>query len=89
MIEATWGTVGSGQHFETDVEVFADARTAPIRQVLDVFSNEKLRVTATTTHRSGRHLRIVVTVEIDALEHLDRLIAALVSVEGVLEVRRR
>ena len=89
LVAAQWNNKPGGQRFEADLEVIADRQTAPIRDVLDVFSGEKIRVLGTNTYSGGRYLRILVTVETESLDHLDRPLALLADVDGVIRARRR
>ena len=89
LIEAQWSADAGGQRFEADVEVIAERESVSIRDVLEAFSGEKMRVVATSTRGSGRELRIAVTVETDTTDHLDRSIVSLLKLDGVAAAHRR
>ncbi len=89
LIAAEWAGKAANRHFETDVEIIGDRQTTSIRDLLDVFAGEKMRVIGTSTHTGGRRLRVMVTVETGSLEHLERPIALLAKVEGVIAAHRR
>ncbi len=89
LIAAQWAERAANRHFETDVEIIGDRQATSIRDLLDVFAGEKMRVVGTSTHTGGRRLRVIVTVETVSLEHLERPIALLAKVEGVLAAHRR
>ncbi|UCD70101.1 MAG: bifunctional (p)ppGpp synthetase/guanosine-3',5'-bis(diphosphate) 3'-pyrophosphohydrolase [Betaproteobacteria bacterium] len=89
LIAAQWASRAGRQYFESDLEITADRQSAPIRSVLEVLAGEKVRVVGTNTRSGGRRLRIVVTVETQSVEHLDRPLALLSKIDGVIEVHRR
>ena len=89
LMEAEWASVADGQFYETDLEIIADRQMVSIREVLDVFSAEKLRVVGTNTHPGGQRMHIVVTVETQSLEHLERPLALLSGMSGIIQARRR
>lgn len=88
LIAAQWSGKAAGQSFVVDVEIIADRQTAPIREVLEVFAGEKMRVVGTNTYAGARGLRIVVSVETRSREHLERPLALLADVAGVSAARR-
>jgi GTP pyrophosphokinase len=88
LIEAQWANRAANQYFEADLEITADRQSAPIRAVLEVLAGEKVRVIGTNTQSGARRLRIVVTVETQSLEHLDRPLALLSNIDGVIEAHR-
>ena len=89
LMEAEWASVAGGQFYETDLEIIADRQMISIREVLEVFNAEKLRVIGANTHSGGRRMHIVVTVETESLEFLERPLAALARLSGVIQARRR
>ncbi|UCH47437.1 MAG: bifunctional (p)ppGpp synthetase/guanosine-3',5'-bis(diphosphate) 3'-pyrophosphohydrolase [Betaproteobacteria bacterium] len=88
LIEAQWANRAGNQYFEADLEITADRQSAPIRTVLEVLAGEKVRVIGTNTQSGGRRLRIVVTVETQTLEDLDRPLALLANIDGVIAAHR-
>jgi GTP pyrophosphokinase len=88
LVMAQWAERAANRRFETDIEIIADRQTVSIRDVLEAFAADKMRVVGTTTHAGGRRLRMVVTVETDSLEHLERPIALLSGIEGVTAAHR-
>ena len=88
LVMAQWAERAANRRFETDIEIIADRQTVSIRDVLEAFAADKMRVVGTTTHAGGRRLRMVVTVETDSLEHLERPIALLSGIDGVTAAHR-
>jgi GTP pyrophosphokinase len=88
LMEAEWANVAGDQYYEADVEAIADRQVVSIRDVLEVFSSEKLRVVGTNTHSGTRRMHIVVTVETQSLEQLERPLALLSNMDGIIHARR-
>jgi len=89
LMEAEWATRAGEQFYEADLEVIADRQMVSIRDVLEAIGTEKLRVIGTNAHSGGKRMHIVVTVEAQSLEHLDRPLAMLSDMEGIIQARRR
>jgi GTP pyrophosphokinase len=89
LIEAEWAARGGQRRYEADIEVFFDHQSASIRQVLEVFAREKIRMIGTSTYARGPRVRMLVTIEIDSLAQVERVTALLDDVEGVAVARRR
>ncbi len=88
LIEAEWANRAGHLYFEADLEITADRHSVPIRAVLEVLAGEKVRVIGTNTQPGGRRLRMVVTVETQSVEQLDRPLALLSNIEGVIAAHR-
>lgn len=88
LIDAGWAARSSRRNYETDLEVFVDRQTAPIPEVLELIAHEKVHMIGTNTHARGSRVRMVVTIEVDSLEQVERLTSLLADVEGVMGARR-
>ena len=89
LLEAAWATRGGHRRYETDMEIFLDQQSAPVREVLEVFAHEKVRMIGTSTFARGPRVRMVVTIEIDSLAQVEHVTALLADLHGVTGVRRR
>jgi GTP pyrophosphokinase len=89
LIEAEWAAHGGHRRYETDMELFLDHHSAPVREVLEVFAHEKVRMIGTSTYARGPRVRMVVTIEIDSLAQVEHVTALLTDLNGVTGVRRR
>ena len=88
MIEADWGQQRDGV-FSVDVVVQAQDRQGLLRDISEVLSREKINVTGVNT-QSKQHLAFMsFTVEISDLEQLQRTLAQVREVQGVLTASRR
>jgi GTP pyrophosphokinase len=88
MIEADWGRHGEGV-FSVDVVVQAQDRQGLLRDISEVFSREKINVTGVNTQSKQHMAYMSFTVEISDLEQLQRTLAQVREVQGVLTASRR
>ncbi len=88
LIDVTWGTNG-GQAYLVDVVVFASERPALLHDVLEAFAREKLSVRGfgSQVRRNEAHMQF--TIEVSDAASLNRAMAQLREVRGVLAARRR
>ncbi|TSA16162.1 MAG: bifunctional (p)ppGpp synthetase/guanosine-3',5'-bis(diphosphate) 3'-pyrophosphohydrolase [Betaproteobacteria bacterium] len=88
MIEANWGE-RKDWVFSVDIVVQAHDRQGLLRDISEVLSREKINVTGVNT-QSKQHLAYMsFTVEISDLEQLQRTLAQVREVKGVLTASRR
>jgi len=88
MIEADWGRQ-SDSVFSVDIVVQAHDRQGLLRDISEVLSREKINVTGVNTQSKQHLARMSFTVEISGLEQLQRTLAQVKEVEGVLSASRR
>jgi GTP pyrophosphokinase len=87
VIEATWG--GQQQTiYACDIHVEANDRQGLLRDISDVLSKEKVNVTAVKTQSKAGVARMAFTVELASAGQLQRILAILAEVDGVVAVRR-
>ena len=87
VIEATWG--GQQQSiYACDLHVEANDRQGLLRDISDVLSKEKVNVTAVKTQSKAGVARMAFTVELGSAGQLQRILAILAEVAGVVAVRR-
>ncbi|MBE0612216.1 MAG: bifunctional (p)ppGpp synthetase/guanosine-3',5'-bis(diphosphate) 3'-pyrophosphohydrolase [Burkholderiales bacterium] len=88
MIEADWGQHHDGV-FSVDIVVQAHDRQGLLRDISEVLSREKINVTGVNT-QSKQHMAFMsFTVDIPGLEQLQRTLAQVREVQGVLTASRR
>jgi GTP pyrophosphokinase len=87
VIETRWGEVDDGL-FAVDVEIQAQDRSGLLRDIGEVFSREKVNVTASRTGTKRLVARMAFTVEVTGLASLERALAAIREVPGVFSARR-
>ena len=88
LITAEWGTPRD-EVFPVDVVVEAMDRQALLRDVSEVFSREKINVTAVKTLTRNLQARMSFTLEVRSLEQLKQALRLVQDVPGVLSAARR
>jgi GTP pyrophosphokinase len=88
LIAADWGYSADAM-FAVDVPIEATDRTGLLRDITEILSRERLNVTATNSASRDSSARILLTVEIDNLEHLHRVLTLVKNVAGVSRAVRR
>jgi len=88
MIEADWGS-RRDEVFPVDVVVEAGDRPGLLRDISEVFSREKINVTAANTLTKQHLARMGFTIEVAGVEQLKRALALVREVPGVLGAARR
>jgi GTP pyrophosphokinase len=88
LITADWGA-RRAEVFPVDVIVEAMDRQGLLRDVSEVFSKEKINVTAVNTLSRNLQARMSFTLEVPDLEQLKRALAQVREVSGVLAAGRR
>jgi GTP pyrophosphokinase len=88
LITAEWGRPRD-EVFPVDVVVEAMDRQGLLRDVSEVFSREKINVTAVNTQSKNLQARMAFTLEVRGLVELKRALALVRDVPGVLSAARR
>ena len=88
LITAEWGTPRD-EVFPVDVVVEAMDRQALLRDVSEVFSREKINVTAVKTLTRNLQAKMSFTLEVKSLDELKRALSLVQDVPGVLSAERR
>ena len=87
-IAAEWGEPGAAT-FPVEIIVDAVDRTGLLRDISEVLSRERINVTATRTNSTDLSARMRFTVEIINLHQLQRVLALIREVKGVVGAMRR
>ncbi|MBK9676157.1 MAG: bifunctional (p)ppGpp synthetase/guanosine-3',5'-bis(diphosphate) 3'-pyrophosphohydrolase [Betaproteobacteria bacterium] len=88
LIAAEWGAARD-EVFPVDVVLEAMDRQGLLRDVTEVFSREKVNVTAAHTQSRNLHVRMGFTLEVRSLDALQRALALVRDVPGVVSAGRR
>jgi GTP pyrophosphokinase len=88
LITADWG-VPRDEVFPVDIVVDAMDRQGLLRDISEVFSREKINVTAVNTLTRNLQAHMAFTLEVRGLEELKRALALVRDVSGVLSAVRR
>ena len=87
-VTAEWGAA-EGTTFPVEIEVEAVDRTGLLRDISEVLSRERINVTATNSLSSDLAARMRFTLEVSNLDQLQRVLALVRDVRGVLRAVRR
>jgi len=88
LIAADWGKTGESR-FPVDVEIIAGSHPALMRDILDIFTREKVRVASSTSSSHDLNARMAFTLEVGDQGQLKRLLAMVRDIPGVESARRR
>ncbi len=88
LIASDWGKTGASK-FPVDIEVIAGSHPALMRDILDVFTREKVRVASSTSHSQDLNAKMAFTLEVEGLPQLTRLLASVRDISGVESARRK
>ena len=89
LITAEWGAEADKGRFAVDIEVEAATHPDPMRDLLENFSREKVRVTRAASYVTDLRARIAFTLEVSGLEQLSRLLKMVTAMPGIFSARRR
>ncbi len=88
LVAADWG-LSPQATFAVDVSIEASDRTGLLRDITEILSRERINVTATKTASRDAAARMLLTVEINNLDQLNRVLALIRDVPGVARAARR
>lgn len=88
VIEVSWGQTGDSV-YPVDVVVHAHDRHGLLRDLSEVFARLRLNVVGVNTQSKASLAHMVFTVQVSGADVLQRALAALTEVSGVLSAQRR
>src|SRR5581483_4591925 len=88
LIAANWGD-SRDEVFPVDVTIEATDRQGLLRDITEVLSRERINVTAANTLTRNMQSRMAFTLEVKSLDMLQRALALIRDLPGVLEATRR
>jgi GTP pyrophosphokinase len=88
LITADWGAPRD-ELFPVDVVLEATDRQGLLRDVTEVFSRERINVTAANTLTRDMRSRMAFTLEVRSLEALQKALSLVRDVRGVVSAARR
>ena len=88
LIACDWGKTGASK-FPVDIEVIAGSDPALMRDILDIFTREKVRVASSTSFSQDLNARMAFTLEVEGLPQLTRVLASVRDISGVESARRK
>jgi GTP pyrophosphokinase len=87
LVEAAWGTSAQGA-FPVDIVIDATDRTGLLRDITEILSREHVNVTATNSVSRASSARMMLTLEVPDLAHLERMLGLIRAVPGVARAAR-
>lgn len=89
MIDVEWYTEEKSS-YNVDIEVFSNDRTGLLVDILKVIGTTKAKIMAVNTRTTKEKIAIIdISLEIENLEELNKVIKAIRKVESVYEVKRK
>jgi len=88
LIAADWGKTGASK-FPVDIEIIAGGNPGLMRDILDVFTREKVRVASSTSFSEELNAKMAFTLEVEGLPQLARILVQVRDISGVASARRR
>lgn len=89
VIQTTWGEPGRETVYPIDVFILANDRQGLLRDVSEIFSREKINVIGVSTQSAKGQARMSFTAEISSTAQLQKALAIIRDVSGVIEVNRQ
>ena len=87
IVETAWGGGAAGV-FAADIVIEAHDRQGLLRDISDVFTREKINVAAVSTQARRGQARLSFTLDVSGLPHLQRALAIIHDVPGVVAAPR-
>jgi GTP pyrophosphokinase len=87
-VTAEWGD-STGATFPAEISVEAIDRTGLLRDISEVLTRERVNVTATSTQTTAHVAYMRFTLEIENVDQLQRVLAFVRDVRGVMSAGRR
>ena len=88
LIAAQWSSHAAQGRFLVDVEIDATGHPNLMRDVLDVFTREKVKVAATTSQARDLQARMLFTLEVSGADQVRRVLSVVREVPAVSSARR-
>lgn len=90
LIQVEWGS-NHGQLYDVDIQLISFDRQGLLRDVSALLSNEKINVIAVQSHSQPKKNKVVMqlTIQVSDLGQLSHLLALLLQIPNVLDVKRQ
>jgi GTP pyrophosphokinase len=88
LVAADWG-MSADATFPVDIVIEANDRPGLLRDITEILSRERINVTATHSTSRDAAARMLLTIEINNLDQLNRVLALIRDVPGVARAARR
>jgi GTP pyrophosphokinase len=88
LIASQWGSDAAQGRFLVDVEIDGTSHPTLMRDILDVFTREKVNVAATTSQARDLQARMFFTLEVTGADQVRRVLGVIREVPAVSSARR-
>ncbi|HTO42973.1 MAG TPA: bifunctional (p)ppGpp synthetase/guanosine-3',5'-bis(diphosphate) 3'-pyrophosphohydrolase [Burkholderiales bacterium] len=88
LIAAQWGSDAVQGRFALDVQIEGSNHPSLMRDILDVFTREKVKVAGTTSQTRDEYARMFFTLEVSGLDQVRRLLGVIRELPAVSSARR-
>ena len=88
LVAADWGKSADAT-YPVDIVIEATDRKGLLRDITETLSRERINVTATNSASRDAAVRMLLTVEINNLDQLNRMLALICDIPGVVRAARR
>jgi GTP pyrophosphokinase len=89
VIHTAWGSAQSETVYPVDIFVLAGDRQGLLRDISEIFLREKINVIGVSTQSAKGQARMAFTAEIGSTAQLQKALAVIREVEGVVEAHRQ
>jgi len=90
IIDVRWYDENKKSSYMVDIEIFANDRTGLLADIIKELSNQKTKLMAVNSRANKEKIAITdITIEVENLEELNKVLKALRKVDSVYEVSRR
>ena len=90
IIDVKWYEENKKSSYTVDIEIFANDRTGLLTDIIKELSNQKTKLIAVSARANKEKIAISdITVEVENLEELNKILRALRKVDSVYEVTRK
>ncbi|WP_148307670.1 ACT domain-containing protein [endosymbiont of unidentified scaly snail isolate Monju] len=91
LLPAVWSEGQQGSQFVADIHLYAGDRKGLLRDITSVFANADIRVLGVNSQSDRREetASMRITVEVDDMAQLARVMGQLAQIPDVIEVRRQ
>ena len=90
IIDVKWYDENKQSSYTVDIEIFANDRTGLLADLIKEISNQKTKLIAVNSRANKEKIAITdITIEVENLEELNKVLKALRKVDSVYEVNRK
>ena len=88
IIDVSWYDTKAS--YNADIEIYANDRTGLLADIISAISNVKAKLMAVTSKANKERIALTeVTVEVENIDELNKVLKAIRKVDSVYEVKRR